>query len=225
MTCSPSNDQSPTAAVQRLSRLARRHCGSDCARARLLARCLPVVACLILLGCSSAKLDRASEPAETSLSEQIGEVFAGRSNEIRITQREVSQEDLAHVEAVDDSLERLNLGQTTFDDDSLRRLAGFKKLVQLRLQAPNASDEGIAHLAKLGELKYLHLIDVPITDAGLQKLQELGKLESLYLDHARVSEAGARTFVEARPEVHFHIDGDHPPGDPHDDHHHADGRR
>lgn len=186
------------------------------------------VAALLLItcaatGCGVREPATAIEPAEKSLAEQIDEVLAGRSNEVRVTQREVRPEDLAHIEAVIDSLERLNLGRTTFDDDSLRRLEAFKNLVQLRLHAPGATDEGVAHLAALGQLKYLHLIDVPVTDAGLKKLRSLPRLESLYLDHARVSEAGARRFVEARPEVHFHVDGDHPPGDPHDDHHHEQG--
>jgi hypothetical protein len=186
------------------------------------------VAALLLITCAATACSVREpaitiEPAEWSLAEQIGEVLAGRSNEIRVTQREVHPEDLAHFEAVVDSLERLNLGRTTFDDDSLRRLEAFKKLVQLRLQAPGATDEGVSHLAELGQLKYLHLIDVPVTDAGLEKLRSLARLESLYLDHARVSEAGCRSFAEARTDVHFHVDGDHPPGDPHDDHHHDQG--
>jgi len=191
---------------------------------RVRFQCSVGVSMLVLvyatIGCVRER-PAVGEPApERSLAEQIDDVLARRSNEIRVTQREVRPQDLAQVEAVADSLERLNLGRTTFDDDSLRRLGAFKNLLQLRLQAPGATDEGVAHLAELGQLKYLHLIDVPVTDAGLEKLRSLARLESLYLDHARVSEAGARSFMEARPEVHFHVDGDHPPGDPHDDHHH-----
>src|SRR3954465_9703296 len=80
-------------------------------------------------GCSVHEPANLIEPAERNLTEQIGEVFAGRSNEIRVTQREVRPEDLAQLEAVDDSLERLNLGRTTLDDESLRGLGRFKKLV------------------------------------------------------------------------------------------------
>jgi hypothetical protein len=180
----------------------------------------------MLLGCSSAKSGRESEPAEPSLAQQLEAVRAGRSNEIRLERQAFTPEDLAHLDGLENSLERLNLGQTTLDDESLRRLARFKKLVQLRLRAPAVTDAGMAHVAGLEQLRYLHLLDVPITDAGLQQLQALGKLESLYLDHARISDAGARAFVEARPDVHFHIDGDHPRGDPHDDHHaHKDAKQ
>ncbi|HEY2893869.1 MAG TPA: hypothetical protein VGJ16_06645 [Pirellulales bacterium] len=205
--------------VKVLRQAARQVDGSNRPWACLLARCFPLVGCLMLVGCSSAKVDRPSEPAEPSLAEQVEAVRAGRSNEIRIERQAFMPEELAQLDGLDDSLERLNLGQTTLDDESLRRLGRFKKLVQLRLRAPAVTDAGIAPVAELEQLRYLHLMDVPITDAGLQKLQSLGKLESLYVDHAQLSDAGARAFVEARPDVHFHIDGDHPPGDPHDDHH------
>src|SRR4051794_2936347 len=81
-----------------------------CVSAGVLARCLSVGACLILLGCSSAKVDRASEPPEARLAEQIDAVRAGRSNEIRLEREVVTTEDLSQLESLDGSLERLNLG-------------------------------------------------------------------------------------------------------------------
>ena len=83
------------------------------------------------------------------------------------------------------------------------------------------TDAGLESLLELKHLRFLHLIDAPITDLGLERLQGLKSLESLYLDHVQVTDDGARQFSAAMPKVHFHHDGDHPPGDSHaDDHHH-----
>lgn len=115
---------------------------------------------------------------------------------------------------------RLNLPETQVTDQGLAALSQLPGLVQLRFGSRRITDAGIDAVASLPHLRYLHLIDVPITDAGLGKLQQLTGLESLYLDRVdAVTDEGLGRLLKALPEVHFHRDQQHLPGDPHDDRH------
>ena len=64
------------------------------------------------------------------------------------------------------------------------------------------------------ELRWLHLMEVPLTDQGLEVFRSMTKLESLYLDGDRATDEGLSNLVLARPDLHFHQDQLHLPGDP-----------
>jgi hypothetical protein len=68
-------------------------------------------------------------------------------------------------------------------------------------------------------LRFLHLIDVPVTDAGIAHLQSMSRLESFYLDGGRCTDDGLRALLRALPDLHFHLDQLHLPGDPKADDH------
>ncbi|MFO1096183.1 MAG: hypothetical protein U0992_23185 [Planctomycetaceae bacterium] len=116
-------------------------------------------------------------------------------------------------------LTAVNLPQATFTDHGLERLATLPRLELLRFHSSNVTDDGLQEIARMPSLRFLHLIDVPVTDAGLIHLHGMGRLESLYLDGGTCTEAGLRSLLTALPELHFHRDQLHLPGDPRADEH------
>lgn len=119
-----------------------------------------------------------------------------------------------HIAAVS-TLEILNLPDARISDDGLAALAELPRLELLRLHSPHVTDAGLSHIARMDSLRFLHLIDVPITDAGLRPLHEMTQLESFYLDGGRCTDEGLRELLAALPELHFHKDQLHLPGDRH----------
>lgn len=115
----------------------------------------------------------------------------------------------------------VNLPQATFSDRGLELLAGLPQLELLRFHSPKVTDAGLAHIARMPSLRFLHLIDAPITDAGLLHLHGMRRLESFYLDGGACTEEGLRGLLRALPELHFHLDQLHLPGDPRADVHQA----
>jgi hypothetical protein len=123
-----------------------------------------------------------------------------------------------HIAAVP-SLEIVNLPEARFTDDGLASLARLPRLELLRFHTPNVTDAGMAHIPEIKSLRFLHLIDVPITDTGLRPLYSMTELESFYLDGSQCTEDGLGDLLRALPELHFHKDQLHLPGDPHADEH------
>jgi hypothetical protein len=117
------------------------------------------------------------------------------------------------------ALEILNLPSASFTDSGLAKLATLEHLFLLRFGSPNVTDEGLEPLTELPKLRFLHLLDVPITDAGLKHVAAIETLESFYLDGGRTTDTGLRDLLAARPDIHFHKDQHHLPGDPNADMH------
>ncbi|HEX6987253.1 MAG TPA: hypothetical protein VF170_17885 [Planctomycetaceae bacterium] len=113
-----------------------------------------------------------------------------------------------------ESLEILNLPEGVFSDAGLSEIAGLERLSLLRFGSPNVTDDGLKELARLPRLKFLHLLGVPVTDAGLKHVAAIGTLESFYLDGGRATDDGLRALLGERPDLHFHKDQHHLPGDP-----------
>jgi hypothetical protein len=112
------------------------------------------------------------------------------------------------------TLERLNLPLARFSDAGLSAVASLEGLTLLRFGSPNVTDEGLQELRYLPRLKFLHLLGVPITDAGLPHIASIETLQSFYLDGGRTTDAGLRKLLADRPDLHFHKDQRHLPGDP-----------
>lgn len=113
-----------------------------------------------------------------------------------------------------ESLEIVNLPNGSFSDAGLAKLASLERLELLRFGSPNVTDEGLKELARLPRLKFLHLLDVPITDDGLKHVAAVESLESFYLDGGNATDDGLRRLLADRPDLHFHKDQHHLPGDP-----------
>jgi hypothetical protein len=163
----------------------------------------------------------ARPPSEPNLTEQVQAVRDGRSDQIRLDQALVTDDDLRQLAGLEDQLLRINCSHTEITDRGLALISRLPRLEQVRLAIPRISDAGLACLAELKQLRFLHLIDAPVTDAGLDHLHGLSNLESLYLDGTGVTDAGIERLVAALPGVHLHIDDHHHRLDPHaDDHQH-----
>lgn len=116
-------------------------------------------------------------------------------------------------------LETLNVPAAVFTDVGLAELATLERLSLFRFASPDVTDAGLKPLAALPNLRFLHLLDVPITDAGLEHVAAIPSLESFYLDGGRVTDAGLQRLLDHRPDLHFHKDENHLPGDPNADDH------
>lgn len=108
----------------------------------------------------------------------------------------------------------LNLHATKVTDRGLASLVPLANLELLRLGSPHVTDGGIEQIAAIKSLRFLHLIDVPITDAGLRPIASLPQLESFYLDGGQATDEGLSALLKARPNLHFHYNEEHLPGDP-----------
>lgn len=125
----------------------------------------------------------------------------------------IDDDDLARI-ANCRGLKRLNLPHGDIGDEGFAAVTQLAELEQLRIGSPRLTDEGLASLRALPNLRFLHLIDVPISDAGLSHVAAVATLESFYLDGGEATPSGLRTFLRKRPDVHFHKDQLHLPGDP-----------
>jgi hypothetical protein len=119
---------------------------------------------------------------------------------------------IAHLEACQE-LTVLNLPASAISDSGLAQLSQFPRLELLRFHSPHVTDAGLAQIAGLRSLRFLHLIDVPVTDAGLAHLHAMTWLESFYLDGGHCTDEGLSALLRALPDLHFHKDQLHLPGD------------
>lgn len=108
----------------------------------------------------------------------------------------------------------LNLPAATFSDEGLMSLSGHTQLELLRFSSPNVTDDGLRLIRELPSIRHLHVISTPITDAGLKHLYGIQRLESFYVDNVNCTEAGLAELLKELPELHFHINELHIPGDP-----------
>jgi hypothetical protein len=163
---------------------------------------------------SDAKL--ASEP---TWEEAVEAVRRGDTVEIRLKGAPIDDAQLADLRGLTE-LRRLNLPNSQISDRGLEVIAKeVPQLELLRLGSPRVTDAGLATIAQLKKLRFLHLLDMPITDAGLKHLEQMTWLESFYLDGGAVTDRGLSSLIEALPELHFHRDQQHLPGDPRSDDH------
>jgi len=117
------------------------------------------------------------------------------------------------------SLKIVNLPAGQFTDVGLQQIATLPKLELLRFSSPDVTDQGMEHIASIETLRFLHLIDVPVTDKGISALHTMTGLESFYLDGGRCTDEALGELLRALPELHFHRDQLHLPGDPRADDH------
>ena len=116
------------------------------------------------------------------------------------------------------NLRIINLPQSNLTAAGLAHLAGFPKLVQLRLSATQLEDRAAEVLATFPTLRSLHLIGPKFTDAALDQLAKAPQLSSLYIDDCHLSDAAWERLFKAKPNLHVHIDQLHHDRDPNVDH-------
>jgi hypothetical protein len=163
-------------------------------------------------GCAALKV---LEVANAELPDDALQVVAALPNLTRLKLgAPIGDAGAAHLAAAQ-QLEVLNLPAADLTDAGLALLATLPRLQLLRFKSPRVSDAGLSHVAGMPSLRFLHLIDVPVTDAGLAHLHAMTWLESFYLDGGRCTDEGLSALLKALPNVHFHKDQLHLPGDRH----------
>jgi formylglycine-generating enzyme required for sulfatase activity len=105
-------------------------------------------------------------------------------------------------------LERLSLGSlgggTALTDDRLAPLAGFKRIVRLRLDNNRAlTDTSLSYLSEMSNLEYLGIPTNPnLTDHGLEQLAGLHKLKELYVGGLdQVTDRGLEQLIGGNPDL------------------------
>jgi hypothetical protein len=148
------------------------------------------------------------------LRQWLGPHYFNRVVDVRLSMTEVSDEDLACLQALPRlkwlglekthvtseglvhlkrarHLTHLFLGNTDIDDEGLQYIAHLTELEMLQLN-DRITDTGLAHLCNLTNLKDLCLNHAQVTDDGLPHLATLTNLERLHLQGTRVTDAGLR---------------------------------
>lgn len=103
-----------------------------------------------------------------------------------ITDRWIANHDLSRISG---SL-TITLSGNPIGDESLRHIAGYRRLTFLGLSKTEITDDGLAYLRDCENLSGLFLSDTAITDEGLAQLDGMPNLSALYLHDTQVSEAG-----------------------------------
>ncbi len=93
--------------------------------------------CVGLSSCVEPATEMPPQPvgvsADPSFAEQAEAVRDGKSEQIRVDDQLVTDDDLRHLAGLEDKLRRINLSRTTITDAGLAQIAAMKHLQQLRL--------------------------------------------------------------------------------------------
>jgi len=113
--------------------------------------------------------------------------------------RVVTTIDLGERERVVDG--ELHITLTGWDRTSYEFLANKPDIVVLQMANPDVTDETLKRLAGQRRLKTLDLNGTQVTDQGLAVLAELSSLQTLRLRGTKITDAGLKTLFDALPEL------------------------
>jgi Leucine-rich repeat (LRR) protein len=94
----------------------------------------------------------------------------------------------------------LRLRCTGLQDDHLRCLEAFPRLVELDVRFTNITDKGLKHIRTLTGLEILNVQKTLVTNQGLKLLKPLKKLKSLSIEKTMIDDAGLE-MVGSFPEL------------------------
>ncbi len=98
-------------------------------------------------------------------------------------------------------LDDLNLWKTKITNAAIDRLSS-KNLVRLNLDNnPAINDEAVDAICKISTLEFLHLGKTSVTDAGLSRLSELPNLTLLLINDTAVTEPALQSLREQKPRL------------------------
>ena len=118
--------------------------------------------------------------AEATFAEQAAAVRAGTSTRIRVTDRELSEDEWEEVAGLE-ALSHLDLQEGVADDAKAIVLARLPRLERLVLRESPFGDEGFRHLAACHTLRDVNIPQARCTLVGLTALAERPRLKSLRL--------------------------------------------
>ncbi len=103
----------------------------------------------------------------------------------------------------------LNLPQAQPTARGLKELGKLQNVRQLRIGGRQIDDEAVKVLAEWPSLSSLHLIQPSLTDAALETIASMKDLSSFYIDECPLSDAAWEKLLQARRDLHVHIDQAH----------------
>jgi hypothetical protein len=128
--------------------------------------------------------------------------------ELKLTVRDISDNDLIHNVAPLQNLTRLNMHMEAPSDEALAALSRAKRLRTLGLQDALIGDSAVSALADLSALEVLYLAGTDVTESGLTHLARCKSLTQLSipasLDETRVKAAlpGVQVWASETPAHH-----------------------
>jgi hypothetical protein len=151
--------------------------------------------CLLCAGAAAGCVEappqpvRAARPVEPAWEDQVQQVRAGESAEIRLVSQPVAPQQWQMLTEGGQSLEVLEVDSGLLAADDLRVLTELPALRRLKLTGP-VDDADLQQVAAAGQLKMLNLPEGVFTDDGLQQLETLQELELLRFGSRNVTDAG-----------------------------------
>lgn len=108
--------------------------------------------------------------------------------------KKINEVDLALLNPIAKTLEKLILEQCNITGSGLEAIAGAPKLRMLSLQESPVTDDAMKHLSGLLALESLHINGPKMDGTGLAHLRALPKLKELNLNASTLSEAGGQAL-------------------------------
>ncbi len=109
--------------------------------------------------------------------------------------KKINEVDLALLNPIAKTLEKLILEQCNITGTGLEAIAGAPKLRMLSLQESPVTDDAMKHLSGLLALESLHINGPKMDGTGLAHLRALPKLKELSLNASTLSEAGGQALA------------------------------
>lgn len=144
----------------------------------------------VACGCRSAATTSKPQPAEVSFADQLSQVKAGLSDEIRLEHTPVGPGEVKQLDGLT-SLRVLVLDAGVVRDSDVEHLVSLTGLEHLRLRESPLSDDAFQKLGS-GPLQSLLILNLPQakpTAAGLKTLAGLPKLRQLRIGGSQIDDA------------------------------------
>lgn len=147
---------------------------------------------------------QASRPAEPEWNDQVQQVRAGESTEIRLVAQPVEPDQWQMLQQKCQSLEVLEVDASLLTAGDLQVLADLSGLRRLKLTGP-VDDTALEPIASARQLTALNLPDGVFTDDGLQNLEALQDLQLLRFGSRNVTDAGLAVVPRLRSLRFLHL--------------------
>lgn len=109
--------------------------------------------------------------------------------------KRIQEVDLALLNPVAKTLEKLDLEGCSITGSGLEAIAGAPRLKRVSLEGSPVTDDALKHLSGLKELNQLHLGSTPITGTGLAYLRALPKLKKISINATTLTPQGGQALA------------------------------
>ncbi|MCC6510837.1 MAG: hypothetical protein IT423_17165 [Pirellulaceae bacterium] len=148
-----------------------------------------------ILGLSKVNAQTRTQPIVVPfVSEIFGPDYGQEIIEVYFVDPSHTDQDLAMVEGLGSSLQKLELTGSKVTSAGVQKLAGLKNLYTLHLSNTQVDDSGLKALSQLSNLGILSLANTKVTDAGVAELAAIPRLEMLTLDGTAITDEALKTI-------------------------------